>query len=147
MTTTKTSYSVLSLDEAAAAAAERGFGLDPAPGPEAGRRGRVSVRRDLEIGSFGVNAFYQAKSGAPLVGEHDEVGPGASGHEELYVIVQGGLHVHRGRRGGRCAGGHRDLRAATRLQSARHRRPKTARSCSWSAAVPGRRSGPGPARP
>ena len=90
MATTKTSYSVLSLDEAAAAAAQRGFGLDPAPGPEAGRRGRVSVRRDLEIGSFGVNAFYQATSGAPLVGEHDEVRPGASGHEELYVIVQGG---------------------------------------------------------
>ena len=25
-----------------------------------------------------------------MVGEHDELGPGASGHEELYVVVSGG---------------------------------------------------------
>jgi tetratricopeptide (TPR) repeat protein len=39
---------------------------------------------------FGVNAFYQAITGAPVIGEHDELGPGASGHEELYVVIQGG---------------------------------------------------------
>jgi tetratricopeptide (TPR) repeat protein len=88
-TATETSYSVLSLGDEAEAAAERGFGLGPA-GPEDGRRGRVHVRRDLDITSFGVNAFYQAETGAPVIGEHEENGPGASGHEELYVVVEGG---------------------------------------------------------
>ena len=90
MATTKTSYSVLSLDEAAAAAAQRGFGLVADPSPEDGRRGNVPVRRNFEISSFGVNAFSQAITGAPVIGEHDETGPGASGHEELYVVIQGG---------------------------------------------------------
>jgi hypothetical protein len=90
MATTKTSYSVLSLDEAATAAAQRGFGLTADPAPEDGRRGNVPVRRDFDINSFGVNAFYQAMTGAPVIGEHDELGPGASGHEELYVVIQGG---------------------------------------------------------
>ena len=36
-----------------------------------------------------MNAFYQAQSGAIVIGEHEEVGPGASGHEELYVVVEG----------------------------------------------------------
>jgi tetratricopeptide (TPR) repeat protein len=88
--TTTTSYSVLSLAEAGAAAAERGFGLDAPIDSETGRRGRVFVRRDLGIGAFGVNAFYQAISGAFVIGEHDELGPGASRHEELYVVVAGG---------------------------------------------------------
>jgi tetratricopeptide (TPR) repeat protein len=89
MTTTKTSYSVISLEEAAPAAAQGGFGLGTATDPDAGQRGRVYVRRDLDIGSFGVNAFYQATSGAWVIGEHDELAPGASGHEELYVVVEG----------------------------------------------------------
>ena len=38
--TTTTSYSVLSLGEESAAAAERGFGLDDPIDPETGRRGR-----------------------------------------------------------------------------------------------------------
>ena len=90
MATTTTSYATVSLGEAGAAAAERGFGLDTTPDPDNGRRGRVYVRRDFDIGSFGVNAFYQGTSGANVVGEHDELGPGASGHEELYVVVSGG---------------------------------------------------------
>jgi tetratricopeptide (TPR) repeat protein len=90
MATTSTSYSVLSLAEAGAAAADGGFGLDTAIDPDTGRRGRVFVRRDLDIGSFGVNAYYQAISGAFVIGEHDELGPGASAHEELYLVVSGG---------------------------------------------------------
>ena len=90
MATTQTSYSMLSLDEAASAAAQRGFGLTADPAPEDGRRGNVPIRRDFDINSFGVNAFYQAITGAPVIGEHDELGPGASGHEELYVVIQGG---------------------------------------------------------
>lgn len=88
-TATTASYSVLTLGAEAEAAAERGFGLGPAT-PDDGRRGRVNVRRDLDITSFGVNAFYQGESGAPVIGEHEEKGPGASGHEELYVVVEGG---------------------------------------------------------
>src|SRR3954447_18063262 len=89
-TATASSYSVITLGEAAEEAAERGFGLGGPPAPEDGRRGRVALRRDLEIGSFGVNAYYQAQQGAPVIGEHDELGPGSSGHEELYVVVEGG---------------------------------------------------------
>jgi hypothetical protein len=88
-TTTASSYAVITLGEAAEEAAERGFGLGGPPAPEDGRRGRVALRRELEIGSFGVNAYYQAEQGAPVIGEHDELGPGASGHEELYVVVKG----------------------------------------------------------
>lgn len=87
---TGTSYSVISLDGAAQAAAAGGFGLETSPDADAGIRGRVYVRRDFDIGSFGVNAFYQATRGSILVGEHDEIAPGASGHEELYVVLQGG---------------------------------------------------------
>ena len=90
MATTKTSYSVITLEDAAQEAAQGGFGLETTPDPDAGRRGRVHMRRDLDIGSFGVNAFYQGMSGAWVIGEHDELGPGASGQEELYVVVSGG---------------------------------------------------------
>jgi hypothetical protein len=89
-TTTTRTYGVLSLGEAAEEAAQQGFGLGGPPNPDDGRRGRVSIRRDLDINSFGVNAFYQAESGAKVIGEHEEAGPGASGHEELYVVVAGG---------------------------------------------------------
>ena len=88
-TTTTTPLSVISLDEAGAAAAANGFGLGGPPDPDTGRRGRVYIRRDLGIESFGVNAFYQATNGAFVIGEHDELGPAGSGHEELYVVVQG----------------------------------------------------------
>src|SRR4051812_2673641 len=93
MAATTTSYSTLSLEEAAREAAERGFGLPlggGAPAPENAGRGRVAVRRDLDINSFGVNAYYQASAGGIVIGEHDELGPGSSGHEELYVVVSGG---------------------------------------------------------
>lgn len=89
MTTTTTPLSVISLEEAGEAAAANGFGLGGPPDPDVGRRGRVYIRRDLGIESFGVNAFYQGTSGAFVVGEHDELGPAGSGHEELYVVVAG----------------------------------------------------------
>ena len=47
MATNPTSYSLISLDEAAPAAAKRGFGLGTCQ--DAGR-GHVFVRRDLDIG-------------------------------------------------------------------------------------------------
>jgi tetratricopeptide (TPR) repeat protein len=74
-------HSHLALREAGSAAAAAAAG-----------RGRVAVRRELGIDSFGVNAFFQPKSGETVINEHDELGPGASGHEELYVVVQGGCN-------------------------------------------------------
>jgi len=85
MTATKASYSLIAIDQAAPEAAEQGFGLGTSPG----RPGRVYLRRDLGIDSFGVNAFYQGVAGEPVIGEHDELGPGANRHEELYVVVAG----------------------------------------------------------
>jgi len=87
--TTTTPFTVISLEEAGAAAAANGFGMGGPPDPETGRRGRVYIRRDAGIESFGVNAFYQADGGAFVIGEHDELGPAGSGHEELYVVVAG----------------------------------------------------------
>ena len=46
------------------------------------------VRRDLNVGSFGINA-WTADTGAEVITEHDEVGPRARRHEELYFVVKG----------------------------------------------------------
>lgn len=43
------------------------------------------IRRELDVRSFGVNA-WSGDNEATLVGEHDEE---QSGHEELYVVVAG----------------------------------------------------------
>jgi tetratricopeptide (TPR) repeat protein len=77
MATTETTYRVLHLEEAALAAGD-------------GDRRRVPLRRDFDIGAFGVNAVYQAKAGEQIVMEHDELGPFAGGHEELYLVFKGG---------------------------------------------------------
>lgn len=76
-TTSATSFAVLSLEEA---------GADTA----ADERTRIRLRRDLEIGSFGASAVRQPKAGESVIGDHDELGPGSSGHEELYVVIEGG---------------------------------------------------------
>lgn len=73
---TDTAYSVLSFDEIVDAAEDKA-------------RVRISIRQQLDIESFGVNAWRVADAGTLLVGEHDEVGPGADRHEELYVIATG----------------------------------------------------------
>jgi tetratricopeptide (TPR) repeat protein len=46
------------------------------------------VRRTLGIAAFGINA-YTADAGQEVVEEHDELGAGSGGHEELYVVVAG----------------------------------------------------------
>lgn len=43
------------------------------------------IRRELGVGSFGINA-WTGEEGKALVGEHDETN---SGHEELYVVIAG----------------------------------------------------------
>jgi tetratricopeptide (TPR) repeat protein len=46
------------------------------------------VRRTLGIEAFGINA-YTANAGELVVEEHNETGPGAGHHEELYVVITG----------------------------------------------------------
>jgi tetratricopeptide (TPR) repeat protein len=75
MATTETSYRVLSLPQEASEGD--------------GDRVYVGLRRKLDLGAFGASAAYQAKAGEDVIGEHDELGPGADGQEELYVVVQG----------------------------------------------------------
>ena len=49
------------------------------------------LRHHLGIGAFGVNAWVAPAAGDPAVERHDEVPTegGATGHEELYVVVRG----------------------------------------------------------
>jgi hypothetical protein len=75
MAATQTAYGVVSLGDRLAGAEED--------------RGRVRLRKDLDVGAFGVNAVFQRKAGETLVGQHHEAGPGGDRHEELYVVVQG----------------------------------------------------------
>ncbi len=46
----------------------------------------LPVRRVLDVGAFGVNAFRAARRGDLLIEEHEE----SPGQEELYVVVRGG---------------------------------------------------------
>lgn len=46
------------------------------------------VRRHFDVGSFGINA-WTADTGNEVITEHDEVGPQARRHEELYLVVKG----------------------------------------------------------
>jgi tetratricopeptide (TPR) repeat protein len=75
MATTQTAYGVIPIaDRVAESEDDRGY---------------IRLRADLDIAAFGASAAYQKKAGEVLIREHDEVGPGADGHEELYVVVQG----------------------------------------------------------
>ncbi len=47
------------------------------------------LRSTLGITSFGVNAWRSTAAGQTVIGEHTEVGEGAGGHEELYLVVEG----------------------------------------------------------
>jgi hypothetical protein len=47
------------------------------------------IRSVLGVGAFGINAWEATEAGQQLIGEHDEVGPGAGGHEEVYVVIAG----------------------------------------------------------
>jgi quercetin dioxygenase-like cupin family protein len=51
--------------------------------------GWAPVRRHLDVGSFGINAYTADEAGMDVVGDHDEVGPRARRHEELYLVVKG----------------------------------------------------------
>jgi tetratricopeptide (TPR) repeat protein len=56
---------------------------------DAGRPTWLPIRAQLGIEAFGVNAWQATEPGQELIGEHDELGPGAGGHEELYLVTAG----------------------------------------------------------
>jgi tetratricopeptide (TPR) repeat protein len=47
------------------------------------------IRAMLGIASFGINAWRATAAGQTIIGEHDELGAGAGGHEELYFVASG----------------------------------------------------------
>jgi hypothetical protein len=76
-TATEKAYDVVALD-----------GIEP--GDEVDGRVRLAVRERLDIQAFGVNAFRAVADEGHVVREHDEVGLGATGQQELYVVLNGG---------------------------------------------------------
>jgi tetratricopeptide (TPR) repeat protein len=56
---------------------------------EEGRPRWHMIRSVLGIESFGINAWRATEAGQAIIGDHDEVGPGAGGHEELYLVLSG----------------------------------------------------------
>jgi len=56
---------------------------------EEGRPRWHMVRSTLGITAFGINAWRATEPGQQVVSEHDELGNGAGGHEELYLVVSG----------------------------------------------------------
>jgi hypothetical protein len=75
-TATETGYAVLSIPELAIGQGER-------------ERQRVRLRTELGIGSFAINAVRAGAADTEIIREHDETGPGADAHEELYLVVAG----------------------------------------------------------
>jgi tetratricopeptide (TPR) repeat protein len=57
-------------------------------GPEHDGRIPLNIRRHFDIQGFGVRA-NRAVGDGHVIGEHDEVGLGASGQEELYLVISG----------------------------------------------------------
>jgi tetratricopeptide (TPR) repeat protein len=49
----------------------------------------ATIRVSLGIQAFGVNALTSERVGHELIGEHDEMGPRAGRHEELYYVMDG----------------------------------------------------------
>jgi tetratricopeptide (TPR) repeat protein len=47
------------------------------------------IRSVLGIESFGINAWRATAAGQEIIGDHDELGPGAGGPEELYFVLSG----------------------------------------------------------
>ena len=49
----------------------------------------ANIRQKLGISAFGINAWTAQTAGQEIIGEHDELGPRAGKHEELYVVLSG----------------------------------------------------------
>jgi tetratricopeptide (TPR) repeat protein len=64
--------------------------LELPPNPENPESPRWAiVRHHFRITSFGVNAWRAPEPGGLVISEHDELGPRARRHEELYFVAQG----------------------------------------------------------
>jgi mannose-6-phosphate isomerase-like protein (cupin superfamily) len=50
------------------------------------RNSTIPIRRHLDIGAFGVNAYRGDDAGSAVISDHVET---LTGHEELYVVVEG----------------------------------------------------------
>jgi tetratricopeptide (TPR) repeat protein len=61
---------------------------DIEPGPEHDGRVPLNIRRHFDIQGFGVRATRAVGDGH-VIGEHDEIGLGATGQEELYFVLSG----------------------------------------------------------
>ena len=57
-------------------------------GPEHDGRVPLNIRRHFDIRAFGIRANRAVGEGH-IIGEHDEVGLGATGQEELYLVLSG----------------------------------------------------------
>lgn len=75
-TVTAKSFDVISLDQIE-------------PGPEHDGRVPLNIRQHFGIEGFGVRAARAVGGDGFLVGEHDQVGLGAFGQEELYLVLSG----------------------------------------------------------
>jgi hypothetical protein len=49
----------------------------------------IPIRLPFGVRAFGVNAYSGREAGGSVIEEHDELGSGAGGHEELYVVLSG----------------------------------------------------------
>jgi hypothetical protein len=61
---------------------------DIEPGPEHDGRVPLNIRRHFDIRAFGIRANRAVGEGH-IIGEHDEVGLGATRQEELYLVLSG----------------------------------------------------------
>ena len=75
-----------------AVATTKGFDVaaldDIEAGPEHDGRVPFNIRRHFDIRAFGIRVNRAVGEGH-VIGEHDEVGIGAAGHEELYFVLSG----------------------------------------------------------
>src|ERR671915_1384290 len=74
-TTTATAFAVLSIPDTS---------LD-----EEGERQHVRLRRELDVGAFGINAVRAPGADTAVVPEHDQTGPSSNRHEVVYVVLNG----------------------------------------------------------
>jgi tetratricopeptide (TPR) repeat protein len=47
------------------------------------------IRKRLGVEAFGINAYTSRRVGGHVIEEHDELGDGGGGQEEIYVVVSG----------------------------------------------------------
>ena len=92
------------------------------------------LRRRLGIRAFGTNVYTSEGVGQHIVEDHDELGSGAGGHEEMYVVLRGRAKFTIDGEDARRPGGHDRLHPRPGPEARRVRARRRARSCWRSAA-------------